>query len=281
MHLRRAFLFLIPILFSSCLRGYINTEREIKKHFKTLSFKPTYKVIKEPKSQLFVATFGADTLQPIIFIHGAPGRWDGWFKQVDDTSLHTKFQLLVPDRPGYGKSFVKKKYKIVDLEKQVALLEKALELNKSGKKAILVGRSYGAPIGAYMAYKNPEKYQSLIMVAPAMNPNAEKFFKFSKYGKWPLVRVLLPKRLNTATDEKYAHIDDLKSMEHIWENLKLPVTTFYGGKDWVVSPENFEYAKAKMGTDSSKKYVFIPEAGHRISMSHPELIKAEIIRQTH
>jgi hypothetical protein len=51
----------------------------------------------------------------------------------------------------------------------------------------------------------------------------------------------------------------------------------YGGKDWVVTPENFDYAKRKIGSDSTKKYIFIAEAGHRISRSHAELLKSEIV----
>ena len=128
----------------------------------------------------FLATFGNDSLPPILFIHGAPGRWEGFSKQLDDKSYQEKFHLLAPDRPGYGKSYYKKKYKHVSIEIQAEILEKVIELNKSSKKAIIVSRSYGAPIGAFMVAKNPEKYQKLIMMAPAINPDAEKFFKFSK-----------------------------------------------------------------------------------------------------
>ncbi len=264
---------------SSCFRHYIYTEKEIKQHYDTLGFKPTYKTLKIADTTLFYASFGQDTSQALLFIHGAPGRWDGWGKQTDDTSLHDKFHLLVPDRPGYGKSFVKKKYRRVELNKQVELLMKVVAENKSNKKAILVGRSYGAPIAAYMAYKYPERFEKIIMIAPAVDPKAEKFFKFSKYGKWYLVRKLLPNGLNTATDEKYAHIKELENIEHIWAQLKLNVSVFYGGNDWVLSPENYAYAKKMMGEDKTKKYYFIPEAGHRISISHPELIKKEILEK--
>jgi pimeloyl-ACP methyl ester carboxylesterase len=271
------FLVSFSLILSSCFRPYINTEKEIKKHYDSLSFRPSYKIIKSADTTLFVATFGADTSQAILFIHGAPGRWDGWARQIDDTSFHSKFQLLVPDRPGYGKSFVKRKHRRVELEKQEAILMKVLALNKSNKKAILVTRSYGSPIGAYMAYKHPEKFEKILMIAPAMDPGAEKFFNFSKYGKWKLVRMILPSGLNTATDEKYAHVAELKSIEYIWSKLQIPVTVMYGGKDWIVSPENFTFAKKNMGEGPTRKYVFIPEAGHRISISHPKLVKIEIL----
>ncbi|MCP9757024.1 alpha/beta hydrolase [Lacihabitans sp. CCS-44] len=262
---------------NSCFKKYIVTEKEIKKHYDTLSFKPNYKIQKSSDYKLFTATFGQDTLQPIIFIHGAPGRWEGFRKQLDDTSYHSKYHLLASDRPGYGFSYYKKKHKKVSIEKQAELLEKTLELNKSNKKPIIVSRSYGAPIGAFMVAKNPEKYAKLIMMAPAIDPESEKFFKFSKYGKWPVLRWFIPNRFVTATDEKYDHIKELRGIESIWANIPIPTIVMYGGKDWVVSPENFEYAKRKLGENSSRKYIFIPEAGHRISRSHSELLKNEIV----
>jgi pimeloyl-ACP methyl ester carboxylesterase len=114
------------------------------------------------------------------------------------------------------------------------------------------------------------------MMAPAIDPDAEKFFKFSKYGKWPVLRWFIPNRFVTATDEKYDHIKELRRIEAIWKKITIPTVVMYGGKDWVVSPENFEYAKLKMGTGINKKYIFIPDAGHRISRSHADLLK-EII----
>ena len=270
---------IFSFVFSSCFKKYVFTEKEIKQHYDTLSFKPDYKILKGSNYKLFTATFGFDTLQPILFIHGAPGRWEGFRQQLDDTSYHSKFHLLAPDRPGYGYSYFKKKYKKVSIEKQAELLEMTLKLNKSGKKPIIVSRSYGAPIGAYMVAQNPNNYEKLIMMAPAIDPSAEKFFKFSKYGKWPIIRWVIPNRFVTATDEKYDHIKELKRIEFIWNKLQIPTTVMYGGKDWVVTPENFEFAKRKLGQDTSNKFIFIPEAGHRISRSHPEMLKNEINRK--
>jgi pimeloyl-ACP methyl ester carboxylesterase len=278
--LRKGLIFLLLLVgFSSCFKKYIVTEKEIKQHYDTLAFKPMYKIQKGTDYKLYTATFGSDSLQPILFIHGAPGRWEGFRKQLDDTSLHHKYHLLAPDRPGYGFSYYKRKHRKVSIEKQADLLSKVLEINKSDKRAIIVSRSYGAPIGAYMVAQNPEKYEKLIMMAPAIDPDSEKFFKFSKYGKWPIIRWLIPNRFVTATDEKYDHIEELRRIEHIWNRISISTVVMYGGKDWVVTPENFEYAKRKMGNDSTKKYIFIPEAGHRISRSHADLLKKEIMNK--
>jgi pimeloyl-ACP methyl ester carboxylesterase len=262
---------------SSCFKKYIVTEKEIRRHYDTLAVKPMYQVIKGNKFKLYTATFGADTLPPLVFIHGAPGRWEGWTKQLDDTTYHSKFHLLASDRPGYGYSHYRRRHKKVTIEKQAEIIQESLALNKSKEKAILIGRSYGAPVAAYMAAENPEKYARLIMVAPAIDPDNEKFFKFSKYGKWPVLRWFLPNRFVTAADEKYDHIEELRRIEPIWDKISIPTVVMYGGNDRIVTKENFEFAKRKLGEGENRKYIFIPEAGHRISRSHSKLLKEVIM----
>ena len=78
-------LLLFSVILSSCFKKYIVTEKEIKQHYDTLAFKPNYKIQKGIDYKLFTATFGVDTLQPILFIHGAPGRWEGFRKQFCET----------------------------------------------------------------------------------------------------------------------------------------------------------------------------------------------------
>lgn len=280
MAMKRLHLFLILLVqctLSSCFQRYIVSEKEINAHYETKEVKPLYRTVEGHKESLFVATFGEESKPPLLLIHGAPGRWEGYRHQLDDAELQENFHLLAPDRPGYGRSYYKKKYKKVDVEVQAAQLLKALDLNTSKKKAILVGRSYGAPIAAYMAAHYPERFEKLILLAPAIDPDHEKFFKFSKYPKWFILRPFLPKRFVTAADEKYDHIAELRRIEPIWETIKVQTFVLYGGRDWVVSPENFDYAKRKMGEGEHLNYLFIPEAGHRISRSHSRVLKEIIL----
>jgi pimeloyl-ACP methyl ester carboxylesterase len=268
---------LLPFLLTSCFQRYIVSEKEIKAHYDSMAVKPNYRVIKDKNESLFVATFGRENSPPLLLIHGAPGRWEGYRHQLDDPELQEAYHLLAPDRPGYGLSYSGKKYKKVDIEPQARQILKALDLNTSGQKAVLVGRSYGAPIAAYMAAHFPDRFQKLILIAPAIDPDHEKFFKFSKYPKWFILRPFLPKRFVTAADEKYDHISELKRIEPIWETIKIPTFVLYGGRDWVVNPENFEYAKRKMGDGKHLTYLYFPEAGHRISRSHSRVLKEIIL----
>jgi pimeloyl-ACP methyl ester carboxylesterase len=50
-----------------------------------------------------------------------------------------------------------------------------------------------------------------------------------------------------------------------------------GGKDWIVDTTNFSFAK-KMLIGKNAKFIFIPESGHLISSSRPDLVKKEIFK---
>ena len=92
--MKKYFAILILIfLLSSCFRPYIFTEKEIRQHYDTLGFKPAYKTLKVADTTLFFASFGKDTSQPVLFIHGAPGRF-----QRAAPAPHR------PGRPGGGRA---------------------------------------------------------------------------------------------------------------------------------------------------------------------------------
>ena len=123
----------------------------------------------------------------------------------------------------------------------------------------------------------PDKIEKIILLSPAIDPETEKFWWFSKLGKVFLVRWFLPERMNTATDEKYAHVKELKILKNDWKNIQSDVTVMAGGKDWIVDTTNFSFAK-KMLIGKNAKFIFIPESGHLISSSRPDLVKKEIFK---
>ncbi len=263
----------LPLL-GGCFRGWINTEKEIAAHYENLDFEPTYKTVTTDSSQVLFATFGNPEGQPLVFIHGAPGRWDGYWKQLDDTTLHRDYYLIGLDRPGYGKSYYKRKGRALPIKRQAELLHEGLKALGLTSKPILVTRSYGAPVGAYMAAANPDSYEALILMSPAIDPGAEKFFWFSNWGRLWAVKLFLPRRLNTATREKFAHEKDLASVEWIWKAITIPTDVLYGEQDWVITRDNFTYAKEQLGERAD--YYLLPNAGHRISRSHADLLKTLI-----
>lgn len=276
--LKFVFIFLcLSIIFVSCFSQWILTEKELKTHYTNRVSKPLFHIIENDSTKLHFVTFGVDTAQPVLFVHGAPGSWDGYLNLLDDSLLQHNFHLISVDRPGYGKSQKRPKKKLYSLEEQAKSIIFALKSNHSNKKAIVIGRSYGAPIAAKLAAMYPDKIEKIILLSPAIDPDTEKFWWFSKLGKVFLVRWFLPERMNTATDEKYAHVKELKILKNDWKYIQSDVTVMAGGKDWIVDTSNFSFAK-KMLIGKNAKFIFIPESGHLISSSRPDLVKKEIFK---
>jgi pimeloyl-ACP methyl ester carboxylesterase len=269
---------LLPILFTSCFRRWNMNERQIRDHYANRTIKPTFYTIDNDSVHLHCASIGYDTLPPLLLVHGAPGAWYGYIRMLDDSLLQRNFHIISVDRPGYAKSR-KGRRAITSIDQQANAIVKALRLNHSGKPALVLGRSFGAPIAARIAMLYPEKVQHLFMVAAPIDPEKEKFWWFSKWGHFPLIQLFLPRALNTATAEKYSHVSELKRLVPFWQSLQVPVTFMQGGKDWIVDPSNLDFARRNLaGKDA--EFLFLPEAGHLITNSHAALVRELIMRCT-
>lgn len=255
---------------TSCFRGWRKTDKEIRHHYANKSVKPTYYTIENDSLKLFIATIGADTLPPLVLIHGAPGAWYGYLNMMDDSVLQQKHHIIAIDRLSYNHSKHKKRRFVTSIETHAKAALLALSLNHSNHKGVLLGRSFGAPIAAKMAMINPGQFAKLIMLAPAIDPSKEKFWWFSKPAKWWIVRVWLPRRLNVATFEKFAHVRELEKLKNEWSTLRVPTTVVQGSKDWIVDPSNLDYARERI---ANAQFILLPDAGHLISYSHPLLVR--------
>lgn len=231
--------------------------------------------------RLHYVTVGSKYNQPILFIHGAPDNWTAYENFLGDKALQNDFQMISVDRLGYGSS-KKGKPKLASIDEQASLIVKALESNQSGKKAIIIGRSYGAPIAAKITAQNPDLVEKLLLISPVINPEKEKYFWFAYAAKHWVVSQFLPSDFNIATKEKFAHAAELRKMEKDWENIETDVTVFQGGEDWISDIANFDYAKRKLKRLEKKErshFVFLPKAGHSISETHAEVVKKAILEK--
>ncbi len=267
---------LSTLLLSSCFTKYRTTARDVRKHYANRT-KPTLQCIKNDTLCIQVASTGSDTLPLLLLIHGAPGAWWGYMNMLDDTILQKKFHIVSVDRLGYGKSWLKRRKPVGSIETQAKTLLRVLEINRSKEPAIILGRSYGAPIAATMASLKPKEFKQLIMVSPVIDPEKERFYWFSKYGRNPIIQLFLPREFNTATKEKYAHSEELRKMLPVWEKLRVPVVVIQGGNDWIGDPINIEFARTRISTEHSQ-YITFPNAGHMLTFSHQDMIRELILK---
>lgn len=267
---------LIVICCSGCFRGWVMTDAEIRQHYSSKPVKPRFYTIKNDSVSLFCAVTGADTLPPLLVIHGAPGAWYGNRRMLDDTLIQQRFQIISVDRLGYNRSTFKNSRKPVhSMRLQAIAIREALRLNRSGKTGVVVGSSYGAPIAAKMAILFPSDFHHLVMIAPAIDPNNEKFWWWHRFIGSGLAIKFFPEFIQHATEEKFNHERELAILHRQWSSLSVPVTVMHGGKDQIIAPENFEYAK-KMLRNKNARFIYLPESTHMIRSNDPEAVRAAV-----
>ncbi|MEO6287758.1 MAG: alpha/beta hydrolase [Dyadobacter sp.] len=262
---------------SSCFSRYIISAKQVRKHYALKKIKPTEQIIKNDTLSLCIASVGADTLPMLLLIHGAPGSLWGYMNLMDDEDLQKHFHIVSVDRVGYGKSRLKKRRFVTSIATQANALLPVFNLNKSAEKVTVLGRSYGAPIAAKLVSMVPEKVKELIMVSPVIDPEKEKFYWFSKWGRNSFIQLFLPGEFNTATAEKYSHSEELKKLLPVWQNLQIPTTVIQGGNDWIADPSNIDFAKKHIRSKRAQ-YIFLHNAGHMITYTHLAMIKEMLLK---
>ncbi|MDX2172402.1 MAG: alpha/beta hydrolase [Bacteroidota bacterium] len=260
------------------LNKYIYTDKELKEHYKNKSLSPIYKTQSFIDRKIHYAVVSKnDTLPLLILIHGAPGAWYGYMNLMDDSLLQTKFKLISVDRLGYGKSDYGKAE--VSIQVQALAIKKIIDAeNINNKKVVLLGRSYGAPIAAWLAINYPLQIKELVMVSPVIDPEKEKFFWFSDIGRWKAVQVFLPKMLNVAAKEKFAHAKEMTKMIPKWKKLYVSTTVITGESDWIADTANFTFAK-KYLINCPTNFIKLKNTGHLVTYQQPELVKQVLLKE--
>ena len=262
------------LLLSGCyvLNRYIYTDKELDEHFKNKSLKPVYKNTRFLNHQLHYAVMSKnDSLPLLLLIHGAPGAWYGYMNLMEDSLLLSHFKIISVDRLGYGKSDYGKGVLSVQVQ-ALAIKQVMEEENHTHKQVYLLGRSYGAPIAAWLAINYPQEIKKLLMVSPVIDPEKEKFFWFSNMGRWPLVQRFLPKLLNVATDEKFSHADQMRLMLPKWKRLYTPTDVLVGENDQIADTANYSFAKKNI-SNSSATFILVKNSGHLVTRENPKIIE--------
>jgi len=272
MRLKVIIILLIACICTGCFRRFRMTKTQISEYYQDKAIRPTYFTIETDSFKLFCAIAGADTLPPLLVIHGAPGAWYGSRNLMEDTAILQHFQIIAVDRPGYDKStFHNKRKAVTGIAVQSTIIYEALRLNRSRQKGIIMGSSYGGPIAALIAIQHPESFYHVVMLAPALDPNNEKFWWFHKYIKHGPVKWLLPRFIRHATDEKFAHVKELKQLLPLWSMLSTPVTVVQGDSDNIVPTANLLFA-TKLLKGKPARFISLHGAGHLVRWQRPELV---------
>jgi pimeloyl-ACP methyl ester carboxylesterase len=270
----------IALAFTKCyaFKKYMRSDEELAVHYQSQAVKPRYKSVPVDQRLIHYAVIAkSDTLPLLVFVHGAPGAWYGYQNLMDDTTLQRRYKMISVDRLGYGKSGYGKPE--LSTEMQANSIKTIIEEeNHTGKKIVLMGRSYGAPITALVAIEHPEIIEKLFMISPVIDPEKEKFFWFSKAGNWKPVQMMLPQLLNVATAEKFAHENEMKKMLPKWDYLCVPTTVITGDADKIADTANFTFARKHL-THCDTTLLRLKNTGHLVTYEQPEIIKNLLLKE--
>ena len=262
-------LLIILLLQSSCFRRFQMTDKDLDEYYTTHSPRPISKIIEQGKHRIHYVQNGSDSLPLLLLIHGAPGAWYGYISYLSDTLLHQKFTIVSVDRPGYHKSKIGGK--VLSIEEQADLLAHIFS-GDSTRPVYILGRSYGAPIAAVLAARYPKQVKGLVLVAPAVNPELEKYWWFSGLIRVPPIRWFLPSPINLASDEKHVHARELYAIKPYWSWIKCPTTILQGKADWIVKPGNALFADSAL-TNAPHKLYMLDGVEHLVTKERPQLVK--------
>ncbi len=265
---------LLMIISTACV-SFRDSDNKVFREFKKSGVTPQiYRISFEGKEIRYIVNNAINKALPtIIFIHGAPGSANNYFRYLQDKELGEKANLISVDRLGYGYSSHGKAETSIEMQaKSIFAVAEAHELSN----LILVGWSYGVPIGAKMAYLYPEVKHS-VFVAGAISPEDEKYFGIAKMASWKLTKWMVPKPLKVANDEKIVHADELTIMLNDWQEISSPITYYHGTKDKIVPYENMHFIKSKV-SDTILKAVSLEGMNHFILSKKYQVVKEELLQ---
>jgi pimeloyl-ACP methyl ester carboxylesterase len=216
---------------------------------------------------------GNKNAQSIVFIHGSPGSWNAWEDYLSDSLLLKKYRLIAPDRPGFGYSGFRKS---MNLDAQAEMLNTFLKQINNGKPMTLVGHSYGGPLIVKMALKTPDLYENLMILAGALDPDAEKPEKWRKPLTWIPLKYLVPGSLKPSNDELWMLKKDLINMQPDLKYLSQRVLIIHGTVDNLVPYQNVDFMKNAFTNVKDLNVITLENEKHFIVWDREQLIKENI-----
>lgn len=250
------------------------SDKKITAMFKGEDLQPAikYHIFKDQKLR-YIELITDKSLPCVVFIHGAPGSSADYYDYFRIEDLYSKVNLISVDRLGYGYSNFGNSETSIQKQGEAiqSIIEKACSSN-----VILVGHSFGGPIAVRMAMDYPNSYKSLLLLAPALDPQNEKKIKIAHLAVHKPTSWITPAALRVAAEEKFAHSAELKKMTPFYNRIDIPIYHIHGTKDSLVPYENLDFSKQHLLPDLFEPITLEGE-DHFLPWAQQELIIKEIL----
>ena len=218
---------------------------------------------------------GNKNASTLFFVHGSPGSWDTYKDYLKDSLLLSKFRMIAIDRIGFGYSNFGK---AENLKTQTYIIEKFTKLISNGKPIYLIGHSMGGPTVVEMAAEKPNDYATLVILAGAVDPKAEKPEKWRPIIMTKPLRYIIPGALRTSNDELWWLKSDLYDLKPKLQNITSKVIIIHGTKDPLVPYSNVAFMRREFVNAKSLDIISIKDANHFIPWEHFKEIRDVLYR---
>ena len=210
--------------------------------------------------------------QLIVFVHGTPGSYTAFRTYLNDPVMQEKFHMISVTRPGWRSDA---DAKVPSLDEQAAALRPLLEMDTSGKGALLMGHSYGGPVIARTAMNYSNLVAGLVFVATTGDPELSGPRWYNRFAV-ALPRFLLGASLKGANAEIMPLRPQLEAMLPRWQDLDMPVLIVQGDEDRLVHPGNALFMQ-RMLVNAEVRYLHREGIGHFVLWEEAPLIRDNLI----
>jgi len=129
--------------------------------------------------------FGDEAAEPLLLVHGLGSSGEDWAFQIEP--MAQRFQVLVVDLPGAGRSPAPAQHSIAGYARSLLDLLDALRLPRVG----LLGFSLGGAVAIELALQAPDRVSRLLTINSLPSYRADTWRKkWELHGQLTLVRVL-------------------------------------------------------------------------------------------
>jgi len=228
--------------------------------------------------------------KPLLILHGWPSSSDRWQKVAE--ILASKYLIIIPDLPGFGKSEIPKTaWSLNDyVEWLLEFSEKVPELNKI---FYLLGHSFGGALASKFAIKYNQRIEKLFLVSAACvrtNTGIKKvFYRISKIIKifsflpfYTQFRKVIYKFIIKRSDylnqegvmkETYLKVI-LDDLSYKMGFIRVPTVIIWGNKDILTPIDQANLIHSKI---PHSKLVIIPEADHSLNIKMSEVLAKKVL----
>ena len=261
------------LICQSCVTMRMSASKT-KTFFKNTNLKYIDSTISIGENNIHYVQTGNPEFPTLYFVHGSPGSWDAFKEYLQDTLLLKKYRMVAIDRPGFGYSDFRKSKNLFE---QTKIIEQFIDKVKNNKNSYLIGHSYGGPTIVKLAVNKPTAYKEIIILAGAIDPNAETPEVWRKYFMSNPLKLIVPGALLPANDELWWLKSDLKIMKPTLHKISTDVLIIHGSKDELVPYSNVAFMEREFINAKSLEVVTIKNANHFIPWSHFEIIRNKLL----